>query len=65
MEAGGTRTVNKVAIGVDGQINVGVVGIGKMGILHTGILSSLDDVDVEGVADKEICLCLLNVWMGD
>ena len=31
------------------QINVGVVGMGKMGILHTGILSSLDGVDVEGV----------------
>lgn len=29
--------MNKVAIGMDGQINVGVVGIGKMGILHTGI----------------------------
>ena len=57
--------MNKVAIGMGGPINVGVVGMGKMGILHTGILSSLDGVDVEGVADKEICLCLLNVWMGD
>ena len=45
MEAGGGRTVNKVAIGMDGQINVGVVEIGKMGILHTGILSSLDGVE--------------------
>ena len=45
MEAGGERTVNKVAIGMDGQINVGVVGMRKMGILHTGILSSLDGVE--------------------
>jgi len=47
MEAGGGRTVNKVAIGMDGQVNVGVVGMGKMGILHTGIFSSLDGVDVD------------------
>lgn len=46
MEARGERTVNKVAIGMDGQINVGVVGMGKMGILHTGMLGSLDGVDV-------------------
>ena len=44
--------MNKVAIGMDGQINVGVVGMGKMGILHTGILSSLDGVEVKAVADK-------------
>jgi len=49
MEAGGRRAVNKVVIGVDGPTNVGVIGMGKMGILHTGILSSLDGVDVEGV----------------
>lgn len=35
------------------QINVGVVGMGKMGILHTGILSSLDGVEVKAVADKQ------------
>ena len=46
MEAGGERAVNKVAIGMDGPINIGVVGMGKMGILHTGILSSLDGVEV-------------------
>lgn len=53
MEAGGGRTVNKVAIGMDGQINVGVVGMGNMGILHTGIFSSLNDLDVEGVDGYE------------
>lgn len=47
MEAGGGRAVNKVAIGMDGQVNVGVVGMGNMGILHTGIFSSLDGVDVD------------------
>ena len=35
------------------QINAGVVGVGKMGILHTGILSSLDGVEVRAVADKQ------------
>ena len=29
------------------QMNIGVVGIGKMGILHTGILSSLDGVNLD------------------
>ena len=46
MEAGGGRAVNKVVIGMDGQINIGVVGMGKMGILHTGIPSSLVGVEV-------------------
>lgn len=36
-------------IGMDEQMNIGVVGMGKMGILHTGILSGLNDLDVEGV----------------
>jgi len=49
MEAGGESTVNKVAIGMDGRTNGGVVGMGKMGILHTGILISLDGGEVEGV----------------
>lgn len=47
MEAGGRRTVNKVAIRMDGQINVGVIGMGKMGILHNKIPSSLVGVEVE------------------
>ena len=38
MEAGGGR--------MNEQINIGVVGMGEMGILHTGILSSLDGVEV-------------------
>jgi len=38
---------------MDEQINIGVVGMGKMGILHTGILSSLDGVEVKAVADKQ------------
>ena len=49
---------------MDEQINIGVVGMGKMGILHTGILSSLDGVEVKAVADEEIRFCLLNVWKG-
>ena len=35
------------------KINIGVIGMGKMGILHTGILSSLDGVEVKAVADKQ------------
>jgi hypothetical protein len=31
---------------MDEQTNIGVIGKGKMGILHTGILSSLDGVEV-------------------
>lgn len=49
MEARKGWSMNKVAIEMDEQINIGVVGMGKIGILHTGILSSLDGVDVEGV----------------
>ncbi len=34
-------------------INVGVIGMGKMGILHTGILSALDGVKIIAVAEKD------------
>jgi len=34
-------------------IKVGVIGMGKMGILHTGILSALDRVKVTAVAEKD------------
>src|SRR3990172_12838061 len=35
------------------KINVGIIGLGKMGILHMGILNSLDGVEVRGVADNQ------------
>jgi predicted dehydrogenase len=35
------------------EINIGVIGMGKMGIMHTGILSSLDGTAVKAVADKQ------------
>ncbi|MDD2778266.1 MAG: Gfo/Idh/MocA family oxidoreductase [Methanocellales archaeon] len=35
------------------EINAGIIGLGKMGILHTGILNSLDSVNVTAIADKE------------
>lgn len=35
------------------RINIGVVGIGKMRILHVGILSSLDGAEVKMVGDKQ------------
>jgi len=34
-------------------INTGVIGLGKMGLLHLGILNSLDGVSVKAVAEKE------------
>jgi len=34
-------------------MNVGIVGLGKMGLLHAGILNSLPDVRVTAVTEKE------------
>jgi predicted dehydrogenase len=34
-------------------MRVGVVGLGKMGLLHSGILNSLDNVQLVGLAEKE------------
>ena len=34
-------------------MNVAVIGLGKMGVLHTGILSSINDVTIKAVAEKE------------
>ncbi len=38
------------------MLNVGVIGMGKMGILHTGILAALDDTNVVAVAEKDSTL---------
>lgn len=35
------------------KISVGIVGLGKMGILHMGILNTLDGVEVRAVADNQ------------
>src|SRR4051794_17160528 len=35
------------------KMNVGVVGFGKMGLLHTGILYSLENVRICAIAEKE------------
>lgn len=35
------------------MIGVGIVGLGKMGLLHFGILNALEDIKVIAVADKE------------
>ncbi len=34
-------------------MNVGIIGLGKMGLLHAGILSSLDGVRLVAITDKE------------
>ena len=42
-----------MVIKMNEQINIGVVGMEKMGILHTWILSSLDGVKVKAFAAKQ------------
>ena len=34
-------------------MNVGIVGLGKMGLLHAGVLNTLDDVQIVSVAEKD------------
>ncbi len=34
-------------------MNVGIVGLGKMGLLHAGILNSLKDVKISSITEKE------------
>lgn len=34
-------------------MNVGIVGLGKMGLLHAGILNSLPDVKITAITEKE------------
>jgi hypothetical protein len=40
-------------MGMDEEINIGVVEMGKMGIRHTEILSSLDGMKVKAFAAKQ------------
>jgi predicted dehydrogenase len=35
------------------KMNIGVVGLGKMGLLHTGILNSLPGVSITAITEKE------------
>jgi len=35
------------------ELNAGVVGMGVMGMLHAGILNSLDNVKITAMADTE------------
>jgi len=35
------------------ELNVGIIGLGKMGILHMGILNALDGVKVKAIAEKD------------
>ena len=34
-------------------LNVGIVGLGKMGLLHTGILNSINNVKILAISEKE------------
>jgi predicted dehydrogenase len=38
------------------NLNVGVIGMGKMGILHAGILNSFKDVNLVAISEKESLL---------
>ena len=38
------------------EIHAGVIGMGKMGILHSGILNSMEDVRVTAIADNQTFL---------
>ena len=35
------------------KLNVGVIGIGKMGLLHTGIFNSLEGSKVTAITEKD------------
>jgi predicted dehydrogenase len=35
------------------NLNAGIVGLGKMGLLHAGIMNSLDGVKITAIAEKE------------
>ena len=35
------------------ELHVGIIGLGKMGLLHAGILNSLPNVKVQAIADTE------------
>ncbi|MGI0023377.1 MAG: Gfo/Idh/MocA family protein, partial [Nitrososphaeraceae archaeon] len=35
------------------NMHIGIVGLGKMGLLHAGILNSLDGVKITAIAEKE------------
>lgn len=35
------------------NIKTGVIGMGKMGVLHTGILNSLQGVEVKALVDNQ------------
>jgi len=37
-------------------MNVGIVGLGKMGMLHTGILNTIENVNVVSLAERESLL---------
>ena len=34
------------------KLKVGIVGLGKMGLLHMSLLSSMPSVEIGGVCDK-------------
>lgn len=42
------------------EINAGLVGMGKIGIMHTGILSSLDGVVAKWLQFLKLVRCIFN-----
>lgn len=38
------------------EIKAGIIGMGKMGILHAGILNSLDNVSIKAISDNQVMI---------
>src|SRR5215831_16702196 len=47
------KVIETTSHGVKSTLNVGIVGLGKMGLLHTGILNSVDNVKIIAISEKE------------
>lgn len=53
------------ALGRDDVVNVGIIGLGKMGLSHYSIINAHDDVQVVGVCDSSgYILDVLNKYVG-
>ena len=46
------------------ELQAGIIGMGKMGLLHAAILNSLKNVKVSAVADSEKLIINFITWSG-
>jgi predicted dehydrogenase len=47
------EAVSEWGLSLDAAVKVGVIGLGKMGILHAGIINSTSDASVTAISEKE------------